>query len=159
MSWKSRQLPALVEATVVSIPTKKSSNMIEHSINKYSIVIPTYTPPAQPIRPAWMDNPVGRAIIPANGGRQYWSQQRCLEYKMDLIAKGYCIGAEITTKYGIKGTIAEFREIPVLGLDFAGYNTPNMFMIKRENVTHSSLLYNEEELFLNNNNTTEEITC
>ena len=152
MSWKSRQLPTLIENIVVK-QQKPPSTMIEHSINRYSVVIPTYKPPDTSIRPAWMDNPRATTVF-----GQKWSKKQCEEYKESLMKKGFILGAKVTTKYGVPGIISEFREIPEIGIDFNGYATPNMFLLKREGMMISHLLYNEEELILDLP-PVEEVTC
>jgi len=142
MGWKSRQTAALLNKAQNPVVT---NNMVEYSINRYKNETPVYVAPAEPFRPAWMDIP--RENLPAPASlRTTWTKKRCKEYLKEAQEKGYVIGAEICTKYGIFGVIAEYREIPAHGIEFAGYAVPNMFMIKRNGIDMSHLLYNEDEL-------------
>lgn len=117
--------------------------MIEHSITKYKE--PAYIAPANNIIPYTRMPAQSVAANNQPNITHRWDVKQCNDYIEDLKKRGYVVGAQVTTKYGIEGDICGYRNIPPGGLSFFSQRVPDMIQVSRPNF-QTMLTYSEFEL-------------
>ena len=121
------------KAALFQQPPQQQSDvtMIEKSIKKHEEK-PTYT-----------------TYTNQGSGRQFWPKVKYDMHITDHQKMGFVIGASVVTKYGILGTIAEYKECPDEGFTFYGGDAPCCVLIKRDGpYAANNMTYGFNELTL-----------
>ena len=113
-----------------------TTEMIEHTIQvtKPSAVV-------QQQRPSIIQN------IMQGPNSYHMSYDELLTYQKKLEAKGYKIGARVSTNYGMKGYIHSFRSFHINGITQLNNTKPSVMYVHYDGVQEpSTVLYSETEL-------------
>ena len=120
-------------AALLQQPPQQQSDvtMIEKSIKKHE------------------EKPAYTTYANQGNGRQFWPKVKYDKHITDHQKMGFVIGANVVTKYGILGTIAEYKECPDEGITFYGGDAPCCVLIKRDGpYAANNMTYGFNELTL-----------